>query len=234
MGAIRAWLGALVFAVLLAGCATDGQQIPTETDNDFQLGDVAKTDVNLIVETQQREAMSYLRLLMLRLYSLNPGEWRKGGFGSRQAAVKKIFGDRHRWSFKKVSQKQGYKAVHLALDPDYDGDRVLAFIIGLGSMIHSSYNGRYDFFILDNLQPWKLHNSARNVELAAWKLGRARDRDGAPLLRVKNDGAPDRSPSSELLFGKIIALQDTISKIAAQRTKRGVKQAIQFLMFLPL
>jgi len=220
--------------MLLTGCATDGQEVPTGSDNGFQLGDVAKTDVNLMVETQQREVMSYLRLLMIRLYSLNPGEWKKGGFASRSGAVKNIFGNHHRWSFKKLEEKQGSDAVKMALNPGYAGDRVLAFIVGLGSMIHTSYNGRYDFFILDNLQAWKLHNSARNVELAAWKIGRVRNPEGRPLLRTNLNGTPGPSPSTERLFGKIVALQDTIAKIAAQRTKRGVKQAIQFLMFLPL
>ena len=234
MNGVRASLGALWIAALLAGCATDGQKVPTEESNVFEISDVAKTDINMIVETQQREVMRYLRLLMTRLYMLNPGEWRKSGIASRDEAIDGVFGKQHQWSFQELDEKRGVDAVALALDPDWSGDRVLAFGAGIGSMLHASYDNQYAFFILDNLEAWKLHNSARNLEIAARQIARARDRDGQPLLRVDRPGERGRGPGTERLFGKMIALQDTMAKVAAQRTKRSVKQAIQFLMFFPI
>ena len=100
-----------------------------------------------------------------------------------------------------------------------------------------SYNGKTEFYLTDSLDPQKLYNSARNIEIAAWKLAHARDARGEPLL-LSNEMAGDaRNLSFEREFGKMIAYQDVMAQIAAQRTNRVIRRVVQTLataVFLPI
>ncbi|MBF0455957.1 MAG: hypothetical protein HQL72_14215 [Magnetococcales bacterium] len=225
----------LVWVGLLSACTTPGESTHvTRANQDFELGDIAKTDINLVIEAHHREALGYLRLLALKLYQFNPRQWEKSGSHSAQASVDRMFNSRHNWNFSELEGATGADAIHLSLDESFQGDRVLAFTVGLGSMIIASYEGKYDFFVIDSLDAQKLNNSARNLEIAAWKLYRSHDPEGNPLIQTGGSGNTTQNLSFERLFGKIIAVQDLMSKIVAQKTKRGVKSAIQFLMFLPI
>jgi hypothetical protein len=104
-------------------------------------------------------------------------------------------------------------------------------------MVFLAYNGKTEFYVTDSLDPQKLYNSARNVEIAAWKLANARG-PGGELLILSNEmagGAPNLSFERE--FGKIIAYQDVMAQIAAQRTNRTIRRVVQTLataVFLPI
>ena len=125
----------------------------------------------------------------------------------------------------------------LALKPEYSGDRVFAFGVGLASTVFLSYNGKTEFYLTDSLDPQKLYNSARNIEIAAWKLANARDARGEPLL-VSNEKTDDvANLSFERELGKMIAYQDVMADVAAQRTNRVIRRIVQTLataVFLPI
>ena len=104
-------------------------------------------------------------------------------------------------------------------------------------MIHLAYNSRTQFYLTDTLDPQKLYNSARNIEIAAWKLASSRDARGEPLLRSNEIAGDVRNLSFEREFGKMIAYQDAMAEIAAQRTNRTIRRALQTLataVFLPI
>ena len=69
-----------------------------------------------------------------------------------------------------------------------DPKAVAAFIAGMGSMLNAAFEEKTEFFMLDDLDPQKLYNSARNLEIAAWKLANARDAGGALLLLSNETG----------------------------------------------
>jgi hypothetical protein len=104
-------------------------------------------------------------------------------------------------------------------------------------MVFLSYNGKTEFYLTDTLDAQKLYNSARNVEIAAWKLANARDARGDALI-VSNETAGDvLNLSFEREFGKMIAYQDVMAEIAAQRTNRIIRRAVQTVaaaVFLPI
>ena len=131
----------------------------------------------------------------------------------------------------------GTDAIVLSLSPSYAGDRVFAFGVGLASMVLLSYNGKTEFYLNDTLDPQKLYNSARNIEVAAWKLASARGARGEPLL-LSNEAAIDAvNLSFEREFGKMIAYQDVMAEIAAQRTNRLIRRVVQTVgtfVFLPI
>jgi hypothetical protein len=152
-------------------------------------------------------------------------------------AVARAFDERSEFRFAELGNARGADAIVLALKPDYAGDRVFAFGVGLASTVFLSYNGKTELYLTDSLDPQKLYNSARNIEIAAWRLAHARDAQGAPLI-LSNEIADDvRNLSFEREIGKMIGYQDVMAQIAAQRTNRAIRRVVQSLasaVFLPI
>ena len=190
-----------------------------------------------MAEVNAKECLGSARLLMEKLYRRNPREWRNGSFKDMDAAMARAFDPQFQFRFAELGQARGADAIVLALKPEYSGDRVFAFGVGLASMVLLSYNGKSEFYLTDSLDAQKLYNSARNIEIAAWKLGHARDARGE-LLILSNEGGGDiANLSFEREFGKMIAYQDVMAQITAQRTNRTIRKVVQTLataVFLPI
>ena len=218
-----------------AAPSTGKRQPPVERD--FRLSDVAKSDIDVAAEVNARESLASARLLMEKLYRRNPRELRKGTSATMDAALARAFDPHAEFRFVELGNVRGTEAILLALKPDYAGDRVFAFGVGLASMVLLSYGGKIEFYLTDSLDPQKLYNCARNIEIAAWKLANARDPRGEPLI-LSNEIAGDvRNLSFEREFGKMIGYQDVMAQIAAQRTNRTIRRVIQTLataVFLPI
>ena len=215
--------------------ATGKRRAPQERD--FRPADMAKSDIDVAAEVHLTESLGSSRLLMEKLYRRNPREWRKGGHSSMEAPLARAFDPKHEFRFAELGQVRSTDAIHLALKPDYAGDRVFAFSVGLASMILAAYNGKTEFYLTDSLDPQKLYNSARNVEIAAWKLGNARG-PGGELLILSNEASVDvQNLSFEREIGKIIGYQDAMAIIAAQRYNRTIRRSLQSIataVFLPI
>jgi hypothetical protein len=235
-----------VFCALVTGCATQPSFPPAApstgkrqqpAERDFRPSDIAKADIDVAAEAHARECLASARLLMEKLYRRNPREWRKGNYASMEAAVARAFDARAQFRFPELGNLRSTDAIMLALKPDFSGDRVFAFGVGLASMVFLSYNGKTEFYLTDTLDAQKLYNSARNVEIAAWKLANARDARGDALI-VSNETSGDvLNLSFEREFGKMIAYQDVMAEIAAQRTNRIIRRAVQTVaaaVFLPI
>jgi len=227
---------ALICLSLPAACANHGT-LPEKPARGFSASQFAKTDIDRVAEAHQREIFSNLRLLAEKLYRRNPRELKKSGQTSVAAGVARVFEGRHEWNFPELQGKRGTPAIHLAFQDDYQGDRVLAFIAGLGGMIQAAFQDKTEFFVLDNLDPQSLDNAARNVEIAVWKLSNART-PRRELLLLSNEGAgPVTNLSFEREFGKVVASLDILSKIVADKTDRAVVKVVQNLataVFLPI
>ncbi|MDX1375459.1 MAG: hypothetical protein R3357_07860 [Burkholderiales bacterium] len=237
----------VVALALLAGCAgevripgaapTTGRRAPP-SPREFQASDLAKTDIDSAVEIFLQESLASARLLTEKLYRRNPREWRRGGHASLDAAVSRAFDAKFAWHFPELGNARGTDALQLAFQPEFGGDRVFALGVGLGSMIMQAYGNRTEFFALDQLDPQKLYNAARNIEVVAWKLATARGAGGQTLL-LSNEIAPDglQNLSFEREFGKLIAYQDSLARVIAERTNRSIRFVLQgaaIKVFLPL
>ena len=133
----------------------------------------------------------------------------------------------------------GSDAILLALQVDFAGDRVAAFINGLGGMLNAAFENKTEFFMLDGLEAQKFYNSARNVEIAAWKLSNARDAAGNLLLLSNEMNAPPlvSNLSFEREFGKMIAHLDVMTIALADRSNRTISRVAQTIasaVFLPV
>ena len=223
-------------ALLLAACAQQNTT-PPRTGGGFEPTQLAKSDIDRVAEAHQREIFTNLRALAEKLYRRNPRELKKSGLPNVEAGIARIFEGRHEWKFPELQGKRGSDAIHLAFRDDYAGDRVLAFVAGVGSMMQSAFNDKTAFFVIDDLDPQRLYNAARNVEIAVWKLSNAHTAQGDLYLLSNETAGPVRNLSFEREFGKIIGSLDVLSKIIADKENRTIVKVIQSLasaVFLPI
>jgi hypothetical protein len=228
-------LVAAVSLCMLAACAYQGA-VPRRHAPGFSTSQLAKTDIDRVAEAHQREVFGNLRLLAEKLYRRNPRELAKSQ-RTLAAGLGRIFDERHAWDFSELQGKRGTQAIHLAFEESYRGDRVLAFVAGLGSMIQAAFQDKTEFFVLDDLDPQSLYNAARNVEIAVWKLSNDRTGKGELFLLSNEAAGPVTNLSFEREFGKMIGSLDVLSKIVADKTDRTVIKMIQSVataVFLPI
>jgi hypothetical protein len=202
----------------------------------FTARDLLKSDIDAVAEVHLRESIASAKLLTEKLYRRNPRELTKSAEATPEAAVARAFDPRHAWRFAELSYLRDIDALQLAFRPDYAGDRVFAFGVGMGSMISRAYDDKTQFYLTDRLDAQRLYNSARNVEIAAWKLANARAPNGEPLLLSNEMSGAAPNLSFEREIGKLVAYQDAIALVMAQRTNRTIRffsQGLATAAFLP-
>lgn len=224
--------GLLCLLLLLGAC----QSGPDKIKRPFSLSSVGKSDVDMVADIRIEFLMKHLERLMEKLYLRNPREWKKGPHGSAKQAVRYYFNEPGRL-LQETFKQRGADEIYLAFDPNYSGDRVLAFVAGLTHMTLDSYNGLQEFYLMDTLDPQKLYNCARNYEIASWKLRNDRQLNGQMFLLSNEPEGPVPNTSFERLFGKMIALQDSMARIVADSSNRRIKNVMQRMasvLFLPI
>lgn len=227
----------MALAASLAGCAQTGNV--GRAVSEFDPKQIAKADIDRVADAHRREVFAHVRALAEKLYRRNPREWSKGGHSGLTTALDKLLDPRSGWRMAETAGRVPTDAILLALSADYPGDRVAAFINGLGGMLDAAFEHKTEFFMLDDLNPQKLYNSARNVEIAVWKLSTARDAQGK-LLLLSNEAASTEQPANlsfEREFGKLIGNLDILARIIADRDNRTiarVAQSVATAVFLPV
>lgn len=219
---------ALLFTFPLAGCSSDSRL----------LRNLAKTDIDFIADAHLREMNRLMQSLMVKLYKRNPRELQKASGISIEQRQRQIFSTPGRLIFMELDNRQGTDALELAFDSKFPGDRVFAVMVGLAGMVRSSYNWQEEQFLFDSLDPQKLFDSARNLEILTWRLSNRRDAKGEPLLLTNACGAEEENLSFERHYGKMIAVQDMLAFILAGKVDRGISRvaqgALSSALFLPM
>jgi hypothetical protein len=224
------------FAVVLAlaACVTKvgpGGQKDTRFDPRY----LAKTEVDRVIDANRAEVVAGLRRIAEKLYKRNPKEWKKGSQPSMEAALDRLFSGSV--DFPELEGRREGAAALYAFNPNYQGDRVLAVMAGLLSMVYAAFENKDDFYLLDDLNEQKLYNCARNVEIAIWKMSSTKDANGEPLLLSNELDPKNPNLSFEREFGRVIGLLDFMSKIVADKHGRAVTrftQNIAIAVFLPV
>lgn len=228
------WL-AVLLVLSLAGCATKmGKDGRTQTTVDAKY--LVKSDVDRIADADRAEVVAGLLLIADKLYKRNPKEWKKGGAVSREAAVDRLR-KRNSRNWPEFGGLRERQAAALAFSNSYDGDRVVALIYGLLTMVDAAFEHKEEFYILDSLDETKLYNCARNMEIAVWKLSTDRDAAGELFLLSNELDPANRNVSYEREFGRLIGLLDFMAKIVADRNGRTISRAAQSIttmIFLPV
>ncbi len=211
----------------LSGCTTSP---------DFQVENFAKTGIDEISDIHLDQATQILKELTIKLYKKNPCELTKVPNETILTRYETIFECPAQTLHEELNCKTGTHAILLGFDPLYSGDRVFAIMYGLYTMILQSYNNNCEMFMLDLLDQQKLYNSARNIEILVWRLKKRQKPDGTSYLLTDNLDGESPNLSYERLFGKLIALQDTMAVIVSRRTNRIIKKAAHIvgMAFLPV
>lgn len=222
-----------LFGLLLLLCGCGGPS--------FNLKSLAKTDIDMVADTHYQEMELLLKELTVKLYKRNPKylrpEYRVAG--SRQTIdgrVQQLFGSPGKLYFPELP-KLGVDSIELALDPAFKGDRVFALMVGLTNMLRQSYDFHVEFFIYNDLDGQQLYHSARNLEITLWRMTTYHDSSGVPLILSNSRSGEIANLSYERLFGKLIALQDILAKIAAGKNNRMIKtvaQNVATMSFFPI
>jgi len=228
------WL-AIILVVMLAACSTkmdkDGR-----TDSTVNPKYLLKSEVDRIADTDRAEVVSGLLLIADKLYKRNPKEWKKSGALSREEAVERLR-QRLRRSWPEFNgQREGAVAAQ-AFTEAYTGDRVMALVFGLLTMVDAAFEHKEEFYILDSLNEMKLYNSARNMDVAVWKLGHDRNSAGELFLHSNELDPANRNLSFEREFGRVMGLLDFMAKVVADRNGRTfsrLSQTVVSTIFLPV
>ncbi len=213
----------LVSLILVSGCSSS----PVKLQN------IAKSDVDLVSDRHIQKNNELIRTLTIKLYKRNPRELAKVPGQNINSRLRQLFMHPGHLMFTELQYKQSIDAILLGFDDDYKGDRVFALMVGLRGMLYKAYNEHTEMFILDSLDAQKLYNSARNIEILAWRLSHRRDSNGK-LFLLTNSTKSLSNLSFERLFGKMIAVQDMLAEIIADRSQRTINKIVQSIVFLPV
>ncbi len=226
---------------LVLACSTnapiDGKPIPERGDRS-SANQLVKNDMDRMADVELQENTQSLKNLMLKLYKRNPNQLAKSTTDPAEKMLDWVFeGElQHHWKFKEIENKQGTDAIFLAFDAQYQGDRVLPFIVGIHTMLLKAHGNKTEFYLTDKIEPQHIYNVARNIEIAAWKLSTARDASGNLYLLSNELNDKDRNLSFEREFGKMIGRTDLYAIALAEKSQRlisRIAQSIATMAFLP-
>ncbi len=232
----------ILLSACLSACAPTapaikGKVVPTQKDSN-SLNQLMKSDLDRLADLEMRENTASLRSLMIKLYKRNPNQLKKSTSDSVDKMVDWVFEGNHGWDFEMLNNARDLDAMYLAFKPEYQGDRVLAFIVGIQTMMIKARGDKTEFFLTDSIDPQSVYNSARNIEIAAWKLSNTRDEYGN-LFFLSNEMQPgkDQNLSFEREIGKMIGRTDLYAELLAEKSQRGLSnftQGFASKVFLPI
>ena len=225
----------LCAGLLVTGCASDAPRDRGEVGGAyFSPAELLQSEGNRMTQAAMQANRRSLLLLADKLYRRNPAEWRKSA-GSREAALsllEHVIQNGQAWA--PLAGRRDVAALSLALAPEFQGDRVAAFVIACTDTIVTAHGGRREFYYLDSVDPQHVHNAARNMEIALWILNTRRDARGQPLLLANEIDGETRNLSFEREFGKIIGRLDLLASYMTERYRRAVIGYVQGLGAAPL
>ena len=216
----------LLIALLLLFTACSGQG--------FQVKQLAKSDVDMVSDIVIEDTRRQLTELLHKLYKRNPRQLAKVAGMSVAQREQMLFEQQGKLVFAELNKVQEVAAMNLAFSPGFKGDRVFALMTGLTGMIRQSYGYNTELFFNVELDSQKLYNSARNIEVMAWKL-KTQKLGSDAIISDRSNGVIDNT-SYERLYGKLIQKQDLMAKVIADRDNRAIKTVIQsgLSVFLPI
>jgi len=232
----------LPFILMLAACSTppapitrgEAQSAPISTS------ELAQSDSNRMATLGMRANMASLMLLADKLYRRNPAEWRKAS-PTREAALAKLkLAIDSSTAWPDLQGKRDIAAMSLVLGPDFNGDRVAAFIYASADMLITAHGNKTTFYLTDALDAQYVYNAARNIEIAVWLLATRKNAQGLPLLLSDEINESQRNLSFEREFGKVIGRLDLLANLLTEKYRRAVITYVQnllggtFIQFLPV
>ncbi|MFK8043770.1 hypothetical protein [Congregibacter sp.] len=220
----RRYFAALLAALMLGGCGG------------YEVKNLAKSDIDLVTDEFIGETRSLVRELMGKFYARNPDQLLQGPLKNVDDRLRQLSDTPGPLSFEELAYAQEIAALELVFQESFTGDRVFALTVGLGGMLRHAYGYNTESFMFDSLDSRALSTSARNIEILLWRLKNNRKANGEPFLISSEYRGKTDNLSFERIFGKLIALQDMMSRIAGDAGDRRVTKVVHTAtsVFIPL
>ena len=227
----------LFFTFLICSCSGSTLQKKDSTQYDKgSINQFGKSDFDRMADYEIRENIESLKILMLKFYKKNPNQLKKSTSDNAEKMTNWVFNGDHDWKFKRIDSAQGVDALNQVFDDNFKGDRVLSLITGLYTMLIKAHGDKTEFYIFDSLDPQKIYNASRNIEIIVWKLATKKNKKGQPFLLSNEINTLESNLSFEREFGKIIGRTDYFAFTLSEKTERTVTRVIQNFttgIFLP-
>ncbi len=231
----------LLAAMLIFGAAGCTQQQGQDIARQFTNGkpdEFFQTSVDRMATLGMRDNLQSLYLLMSKLYLRNPSQWRQSGYPDAVSAEREIRqAIEQRRPLPALGERRDLAALSYSLSPEFQGDRVGAFIYAIGSMLVTAHGGRTEFYMTDSINPQFVSNAARNIEKATWLLSKRQDANGVLLLFSNEISEEGSNLSFAVEFGKIVARLDLLTQMLDERYRRiglNYAQSLLLMNFLPV
>lgn len=220
----RRHFSCLLLGSILGGCSG------------YEVKNLIKSDIDLVTDEFITETRLLVKGLMSKFYARNPDQLTRGALNSVADRLSQLQDTPGPLSFRELSYAQEIAALELVFKEGFRGDRVFALIVGLGGMLRRAYGYNTESYLLDTLDPDLLSTSARNIEILLWRLKNNRRSNGEPFLISSEYRGQIDNLSFERIFGKLIALQDMMSRIAGDAGDRRVTKVVHTAssVFIPL
>lgn len=128
-------------------------------------------------ELSPKQAMSEhtddLRALMLQLYTEHPEELAKSTQVGPREMTEWVFDGKANWKFEAIRRLQGMPAIDLAFDETFGGDRILALVVGIETLLFEGYGSQNEFEIPPQRDPQKLQQLQQQLKDVQARLQRA-------------------------------------------------------------
>lgn len=197
-----------------------------------------QTSVDRMATLAMKDNLQGLYLLMNKLYLRNPAQWRQSGYPDATTAAREVRNAiEQRRALPALGERRDLEALSYALSPQFQGDRVGAFIYAIGSMLITAHGGRQAFYMTDAINPRFVSNAARNIEKATWMLSQRQDANGVLLLFSNEISEAGSNLSFAVEFGKIVARLDLLTQMLDERYRRvglNYAQSLLLMNFLPV
>lgn len=162
-----------VAAILLACCLLP--QNPTYATELIRLQPivVSQNDGAIDARAEMERHDETLRAAMLALYRYNPEILQQSTTVSAEEMTQWVFEGPFNWKFDAIHKIQGVEALALSVDPAFTGDRILALVTGLETMLTKAYGGSSAFRFDGAIEAQNLSNAAHNIDVVLGRLAAA-------------------------------------------------------------
>lgn len=190
---------------------------------------LGKSDIDTVTDMHIRALNGHLVDIILLLYKHNPGELKKNPNITVEMRVNQVIYHSTDIVYPEINNLQQVHAIELGLSPDFRGDRVFALALGIGSMLRNSYNNLDEVFMLNQLEPQMLYDSARNLEVVLARLNNL-----PPDIGFSPGVEHSGTDSLNARMQRMVSLQDMMAQISANSSQRIINTLVRKATLIPI
>jgi hypothetical protein len=203
----------------LAGCANTDRAEP------YGNKEVLQSGANRIANLALRDNLQSVKRVQLSLYRRNPREWRKWCSSADEAIQRTWDAIMQNLPLAQLHGAYGIDAIRLAFQTGpptpYEGDRVLALVVGWAALLKQANGDTWEQTMLDGVNAENSYRAARNFEISLWLINSRMGPDGQPLLLATEISDKGRNLVVDRELSKVVARLDLLAAQADEKYRRA-------------